>query len=155
YFDLADAYDAYGQRTAAQIGESVVQYNSLHGKYVAENAIQGIQATESQPGVGTADVLILPIRDTDGSGRIDSDALIRGVLHAADHGAAVINLSVAYNGSFGEPTLSYAPYTTLGQAIQYAGGRGAVVVSAAGNNGYNDGTVNHGVNIDDPHHPYP
>src|SRR6516225_5711444 len=99
YYNFADAYDAYDQETAAQSGDRVVQDTSLqhgHGSTVADLIVQGIQATEAQPGGGNANVQIMPIRDTSSGLNIDSNALIRGVYWAADHGAAVINLSVNY-----------------------------------------------------------
>ena len=99
YYDLTDAYDAYDQETAAQYGDEVVQDTSLqhgHGSTVADLIVQGIQATKAQPGASGADVKIMPIRDTSSGLNIDSNALIRGVYWAADHGAAVINLSVNY-----------------------------------------------------------
>ena len=153
YYDLADAYNAYSQQSAASSGPGIVADNNGHGSVLTDNVVRGILDAEGQPGASGVAVSILPIRDTDNAGRIDSDSLIRGILYAADKGAAVINLSVGYPDY--EASLTYAPYTSLSQAIAYAKSRNAVVVTAAGNNGYNDGALNHGVNIDDPSNPYP
>ncbi|MFO0889738.1 MAG: discoidin domain-containing protein [Isosphaeraceae bacterium] len=139
YYDFTWAYDAYNKRTAADAGNQVVQDTSLqhgHGSTVADAIIGGINAARSQPGAGQVDVKIMPIRDTSSGLSIDSNALIRGVYWAADHGADVINLSVNYNG---DPVLRDGsdPHhgSTLSQAIAYAQTRGAVVVTGAGNSG--------------------
>jgi len=156
YYDFTDAYDAYDQETAAQYGDGVVQDTSLqhgHGSTVADLIVQGIQATEAQPGAGGADVQIMPIRDTSSGLNIDSNALIRGVYWAADHGAAVINLSVNYYDS--DPLLNDPgdPHNgdSLSQAIEYAQTKGAVVVTAPGNAAMNiDGVVIYPVDADNP-----
>jgi len=137
YYNFTAAYDAYDQQTAAQYGNQVVQDTSLphgHGATVADLIVRGIEATEAQPGASGADVRIMPIRDTSSGLNIDSNALIRGVFWAADHGAAVINLSVNYRA---DPILddSADPHNgaSLSQAIEYAQTKGAVVVTAPGN----------------------
>ena len=106
----------------------MVQDTSLqhgHGATVADSIVQGIMAAESQPGRGGANVKIMPIRDTSSGLNIDSNALIRGVYWAADHGAAVINLSVNYSY---DPVLNDPgdPHNgdSLSQAIVYAQTRG-------------------------------
>ena len=115
----------------------MVQDTSLqhgHGSTVADFIVQGIQRPSSQPGAASADVKIMPIRDTSSGLNIDSNALIRGVYWAADHGAAVINLSVNYNA---DPILDDPadPHNgaSLSQAIEYAQTKGAVVVTGPGN----------------------
>ncbi len=141
YYNFSAAYDAYSQQPAAQYGDGVVQDTSLqhgHGSTVADLIVQGIQAAESQPGAGAAGVQIMPIRDTSSGDNIDASALVRGVYWAADHGAAVINLSVA---STSDPVLQDLadPHngSTLSQAIAYAQSKGAVVVTAPGNDAIN------------------
>jgi hypothetical protein len=141
YYDFTVAYNAYSQETASHYGDQVVQDTSLqhgHGSTVADSIVQGIQAAESQPGAAGANVKIMPIRDTSSGLNIDNNALIRGVYWAADHGAAVINLSVNYSY---DPTLSDPgdPHdgATLSQAIAYAQTKGAVVVTAPGNQALN------------------
>ncbi len=155
YYNFADAYDAYDQETAAQSGDRVVQDTSLqhgHGSTVADLMVQGIQAAEAQPGAGNANVQIMPIRDTSSGLNIDSNALIRGVYWAADHGASVINLSVNYNS---DPVLDDPgdPHNgdSLSQAIEYAQTKGAVVVTAPGNAALNiDDIVLYPPDADDP-----
>ena len=156
YYNFTDAYDAYDQETAAQYGDGVVQDTSLqhgHGSTVADLIVQGIQATKAQPGAGGADVQIMPIRDTSSGLNIDSNALIRGVYWAADHGAAVINLSVNYY--YADPVLDDPgdPHNgdSLSQAIEYAQTKGAVVVTAPGNAAMIiDGAVIYPVDADNP-----
>ncbi len=155
YYNFTNAYDAYDQETAAQHGDSVVQDTSLqhgHGSTVADLIVAGIQAAESQPGAANADVQIMPIRDTSSDLNIDPNALIRGVYWAADHGASVINLSVesTYDPVLNDPGDPHDG-STLSQAIEYAQTKGAVVVTAPGNNSMNiDGVVLYPAYADDP-----
>jgi hypothetical protein len=137
YYDFTAAYDAYNQQAAVASGNQVVQDTSLahgHGATVADFIVQAIQQTESHPGAGSADVKILPIRVTSSGSSVDRNAVIRGVYWAADHGAAVINLSQNY---YSDPILNSPgdPHdgASLSQAIAYAQTRGAVVVTGSGN----------------------
>jgi hypothetical protein len=137
YYDFTAAYDAYDQETAAQFGDQVVADTSLqhgHGSTVADLIVSAIEQTKSQPGAGGADVKIMPIRDTSSGLNIDSSALVRGVFWAADHGAAVVNLSVSYTSDpvLTDPTDPHHG-ATLSQAILYAQSKGAVVVTGSGN----------------------
>lgn len=88
---------------------------SYHGTHVAGIIVQ------STP----ANVKVMPVRvlgkTADGSGT-DYD-IAKGILYAADHGANIINLSLGGAG--------YSPY--MDDAINYAIGKGALVVAAAGN----------------------
>jgi hypothetical protein len=136
YLDLASGYDAYNRTSYATAGRSAITDTSAahgHGSVVAGMTVQGIVAAASAAGL-TPDVKIMPIRDTSSGLSIDGNALIRGIFHAADNGASVINLSVnyAYN-----PTLSDSSDprfgSTLVDAIAYAESKGAVVVTAPGN----------------------
>jgi hypothetical protein len=141
YYDFTQAYDAYNEQPAALYGNQVVQDTSLphgHGSSVADLIVRGIQDAEAQPGAATAGVQIMPIRDTSSGLNVDSNALLRGIYWAADHGAAVINLSVSYNGN---PVLHdpMSPHdgSSLAQAIAYAQSKGAVVVTGSGNDSAN------------------
>ena len=161
YYDLADSYNAYTQQTATAQGQNVAD-NSFggnpghgHGSTVADALVAGIQAVAAQPGAGQANPSVLVVRDTDNSGNIDLEALIRGVYYAADKGAAAINISVGYTYNAGtdvpglvDPSKPGATFFTLSDAVNYARSKGAVVVTPAGNNGIQNQPQ--GVNIDDP-----
>ena len=97
YYDFTAAYDAYNQQTAASTATRWSRTPAWHGHgaTVADSIVRAFKRPP-QPGATTADVKIMPIRDTSSGLNIDSNALIRGVYWAADHGAAVINLSVNY-----------------------------------------------------------
>ena len=95
-----------------------------HGTHIA-----GIIAQTTDNGVGTAGVApkatIMPIRvlrpDLSGS----EGTIARGLRFAADHGADVINLSIA--GPKGKGPLR--------DAVAYASSKGATIVASAGNGG--------------------
>jgi len=136
-FDFTWGYDAFGRRTVAEYGPEVVQDTSLqhgHGASVADFIVRGVSDAWTSRNAPAPDVRILPIRATSSGSRIDANAVIRGVYWAADHGAAVINLSLNF---FNDPILTdpQDPLhgVSLSRAIQYADKRGAVVVTAPGN----------------------
>jgi type VII secretion-associated serine protease mycosin len=93
-----------------------------HGTHVA-----GIIAAAASNGVGIAggapNVKILPVRVLDANGTGYSSNVASGVIWAADHGARVINLSLG----------GTTPSAGTRAAIQYANGKGALVLAAAGN----------------------
>ena len=102
---------------------------SGHGSKVA-----GIIGAASNNGVGIAAIAwespILPVKVCDSAGQCNASDAANGIVYAVDKGAKVINLSLAWE----------APSATLEDAINYAWGRGVVVVAAAGNNGSNPET---------------
>lgn len=95
-----------------------------HGTAVATTA-----AAAGNDGVGIAGMCwrcrIMPVKVLNGEGHGSHSNIAAGVMWAADHGADVINMSIA----------GLSSTTLLGQAIAYAIRKGAVVVAAAGNNG--------------------
>ena len=95
-----------------------------HGTHVA-----GILGAATNNGVGMAgvgyNVRVLPGKVLGANGSGATDGIARGIVWAADQGARVINMSLG--GSGVSPTLE--------QAVNYAWGKGAVVVCAAGNDG--------------------
>ena len=103
-----------------------------HGTHVA-----GIVGALAGNGKGVASIApgtaILPVRVLGSSGSGGSTDVARGIVHAADKGAAVINLSL------GGPGRSPA----LDAAVQYATDRGALVVASAGNNRQTGNEVNY------------
>lgn len=91
--------------------------------------VTGIMAARMDNGVGPAGwcpmCRYMPVKILGSSGLGTYSSMIAGITWATDHGADVINLSVA------AATDSQA----LREAVAYARGRGAVIVAAAGNNG--------------------
>lgn len=94
-------------------------------------AVAGVAAAASNNALGVAGVSwlspVLPVKvlAADGSGAYSN--IVRGITFAADSGARVINLSL------GGTTSS----RSLQDAVNYAWGKSAVVIAAAGNNGNN------------------
>jgi subtilisin family serine protease/flagellar hook assembly protein FlgD len=93
-----------------------------HGTFVA-----GVAAATGNNGIGIAGASmgasILAVKVADADNLIYADAVARGVIWAADHGAKVINISLG----------STMPGQVEREAIAYAIGRGVVVVASAGN----------------------
>src|SRR5262249_30473821 len=88
--------------------------------------IAGIAGWNGAAGTSdTSDTLIMPVQSLNSSRSRTDASVANGITWAADHGAKVISMSL------GGPTYS----TTLDNAIQYAWGKGCVIVAAAGNNG--------------------
>ncbi|KQY47503.1 hypothetical protein ASD18_09320 [Cellulomonas sp. Root137] len=105
-------------------GSSDVDDDQGHGTLVA-----GIAAARGNNGVGLAgaawDASVLPVKVLDENGYgFDSD-VAEGITWAADHGATVINMSLA--GPDTSPAIL--------AAMQYAVAKKVVVVAAAGNDG--------------------
>ena len=108
--------------------------DNSHGTHVA-----GIAAAETDNGVGIAGISwnakIMPVKMLQSSGAGSSSDLASAIDYAANNGAEVINMSL---GSYGE---SMTVKTALENAYAYA-----VLVAAAGNNGYK---------VDPPYPPWP
>lgn len=102
----------------------IIDDENGHGTHVT-----GIAAAETNNGTGVASVswgaraMIIKVLDAYGDGYYYDIAA--GIVYAADNGAQVINLSLG-----GE-----TPSQLLQDAVNYAYGKGALVVAAAGNNG--------------------
>jgi thermitase len=97
---------------------------SGHGTSVA-----GVIDAAPNNGVGIAGEAysspVIPVKVLDSSNNGTAASIASGIMWAADHGARVVNLSLA------------GPYSqTICDAVAYAGSAGAVVVAAAGNNGW-------------------
>ncbi len=67
---------------------------------------------------------LMNVKVADDTGKCEPAVVARGVIWAVDHGARVINLSLAMGGS-----------RELEEAVDYAWSRGAILVAAAGNKG--------------------
>ena len=103
-----------------------------HGTHVA-----GIAAAVTNNGIGVAgtapDAKILPVRVLDASGSGDIDTIVAGIKYAADHGARVINLSLGEMEVVGQ---LQALNQDIEDAVNYAWGKGALVIGAAGNDSF-------------------
>ncbi|MGH2819024.1 MAG: S8 family serine peptidase [Actinomycetota bacterium] len=102
-----------------------------HGTHVA-----GIAAAETGNGLGVAGVApgakILPVRVLDADGAGTTQRVADGIKFAADRGALVVNLSLGYDAT-GHVSKLLGNLRPVYGAIDYAVGKGAVVVVAAGN----------------------
>ncbi len=101
-----------------------VQDDNGHGTHVA-----GIAAAVTNNNVGVAGVAgmarILPVKVLDQNGNGDVYNIGTGIRWAVDHGAKIINISLG-----GEES------NAVTEAVYYAHSQGALVIAAAGNNGY-------------------
>ena len=108
-------------------GNTNVSDENGHGTMVS-----GVIAARQNNGIGIPGVcsacVILPVKVLSANGSGTTSTVAQGIQWAADHGARVINLSLA--GTIADPALK--------SAITYANSEGALVVVAAGNSGSAD-----------------
>jgi thermitase len=107
-------------------GDSDPADDNGHGTHVA-----GIAAARTGNGVGIAGIaqsrlLVVKALDAGGNGYLSTVAT--GVRWCADHGAQVISMSLG----------ATAGLAAMADAVDYAWGKGAVLVAAAGNGGCTD-----------------
>lgn len=107
----------------ADNSNNVIDVNG-HGTHVA-GTIAGGNNGFGVTGIAY-DAKIMPVKVLNDEGAGSTNSVADGIYYAVNNGANVINLSLG--GNF--------PNSTLEAAIQYASSKGAVVVMAAGNNGY-------------------
>jgi thermitase len=107
-------------------GDNIPQDDYGHGTHVA-----GIAAAIGNNGLGISGVSwgarIMPIKVLDSGGGGNFANVAAGIIWATDHGAQVLNLSLGGN----------SPSTVLQDAVNYAYGKGVVLVAAAGNSAPN------------------
>lgn len=93
--------------------------------------VAGIIAANIDDGIGMAGVapnaMIMPLRVLDAQGIGTYSDVAAALVHAADNGTQVINLSLG----------GAHPSSVLEEAVNYAVGKGVTVVAAAGNTGGN------------------
>ena len=116
--DLAGTIISSVNLTTSSTAEDILG----HGTHVA-----GIIAAGTNNGVGIAgtnrNVKLLNVKVADDNGDCSSIDVANGIIWAADHGAKVINLSLTIT----QPSAGLEP------AVDYAWGKGAVVIAATGN----------------------
>lgn len=96
---------------------------AYHGTFVA--GILGASANNGRDIAGLGyGAQIMPVTVVDGSGRASAFDVAAGIVHAANKGARVINMSLGMND----------PSNDVQSAIDYAIGKGALPIAAAGNN---------------------
>ncbi len=95
-----------------------------HGTHVAGIAAAATNNAEGVAGVDW-EARLMPVKVLDADGGADVDRVAQGIVWAVDHGARILNLS--FTGA--------EPSAALGEAVQYARDRGALVVAAVGNDG--------------------
>lgn len=97
-----------------------------HGTHVA-----GIAAASGNNGIGIAGVSwgarVMPLKVLSSAGSGTTADLAEAITYAADNGAKVINMSLGASCGSGWPDVE--------EAVNYAVGKGALLVAAAGNNG--------------------
>jgi len=107
-------------------GDNFPQDDNGHGTHVA-----GIAAASSDNGLGVSGVSwgarIMPVKVLNAAGNGTFANVAAGIVWAADNGAQVINLSLGGSSSS----------ATLQNAVDYAYGKGLVIVAASGNSGSN------------------
>ncbi|MGD8396048.1 MAG: S8 family serine peptidase [Candidatus Eiseniibacteriota bacterium] len=99
-----------------QDGDGLVDEAAGHGTHVAGLAL-----------LVAPDARVLPVRVLDSEGWGDVFTVAAAVLHASEHGAEVINMSVGIDGQAPE----------IADAVAVAIARGCFIVSSAGNAGRN------------------
>jgi len=120
YVDDVNGYDLYNNDATPQD-----DYN--HGSHVAS-----IAGAAGNDGYGVAGVAwntpLMAIKVLSNSGTGNAGSLAEAIIYAADNGARVINMSLGYTGSS----------SAVESAVEYARGRGCLLVAAAGNHDTSD-----------------
>jgi serine protease len=96
-----------------------------HGTHVAGTIAQTTNNADGVAGIAY-NVTLMPVKVLNASGSGTISQIANGIIFAADNGADVINMSF---GTSAAP----ATLTALRDAVQYAAGRGVVLVAASGN----------------------
>jgi thermitase len=116
---LSTADDDNGHGTHCT-GIAAAQINNNEG-------IAGIAGWIGDPNTsGSSAISVMPIKALGSDGTGTDDDIAAGIIWAADHGAKVISMSLGRNGPAS---------ITLDNAVQYAWGKGCILVAAAGNDG--------------------
>ena len=94
-----------------------------HGTHIA-----GIITATANNGIGVAgfapNARLLNVKIADDNGMVWASTIAEGIIWAVDNGARIINMSLVVPTS----------YPALEEAVNYASGKGVVLIAAAGNN---------------------
>jgi subtilisin family serine protease len=137
--DLQGKVDATRDTSFVMAGngtlEPVANDSVGHGTFVA--------AIVSSNGVGVASVApqatLCAVKVLGNSGQGSFADILTGIVYAADVGADAINMSFGGYVPSGDPS-ALVLVSLLQQAVDYAAGRGAVLIAAAGNDAVNTNT---------------
>jgi hypothetical protein len=121
---LVDPYDFVNDDTDA----SDDHFHGTHLAGVISDATPGVGTDAVSPGLA-----IMPVKVLDATALGNELDLADGIAWAVDHGATVINMSLAFPAGF-------YPSKLLQEAVGYATKNGVIMVAAAGNGG-RDGVV--------------
>jgi subtilisin family serine protease len=136
YVDDVYGWDFYGNKSDNQDDQG-------HGSHVS-GTIAGQLASKNFYGVAPK-AKILAVKSHNQAGESREDAVVKGILYAADRGARVINCS--WGGAPEAADFSQILY----DAISYANQKGALLVAAAGNDSSdNDKKASYPANYDLP-----
>ena len=103
-----------------------LHYHGTHvGATVSSNAIVAAGVTSG--------VTLMAVKVLSATGRGASSGILAGIMHAADNGADVINMSLG--GTF-RKSLNPGYVSVINRAINYANREGVVMVVSAGNDNY-------------------
>lgn len=114
-------------------GEDVTDTKG-HGTHVA-GIVAGQWGLKRGAGGVAQNAKIMPIKVFDEKGKAEPATIAKGIRHAVDNGAKVINLSLGGNEANLTKLGLWEQMPELKAAIQYAQDQGVVVVAAAGNDG--------------------
>lgn len=104
-----------------------LHYHGTHvGATVSSNAIVAAGVTSR--------VTLMAVKVLSAHGRGASSGILAGIMHAADNGADVINMSLG--GTF-RKSLNPGYVSVINRAINYANREGVVMIVSAGNDNYN------------------
>ncbi len=99
-----------------------------HGTHVAGTIAEQVDNGIGETGLAYG-ATVIPVRVLNRSGDGPASKVARGIYWAADHGAQVINMSLDFSGA----VKRCGQIPDVCRAIDYADGKGALVVAAAGN----------------------
>ena len=156
--DLADRVDLGLSKSFVPAENAVVQTNfpgaheiadlQYHGTHVAATVSSNAHAAA---GV-TSKVKLMGVKVLDRNGDGTDSGVLAGILHAADNGADVINMSLGSNFSKSEAG-KRGVVATYNRALSYAYKKGTTIVVSAGNSGdkLNDGSNLYKAFCESPH----